>query len=41
MMVKIQPTIPLQIFCEFLIDSEVIFKSSIGPDNICQLDLKA
>ena len=31
-----QPTIPLQIFCESMIDLKVIFKGIKSPTNICQ-----
>ena len=33
MLIKIQPTTPLQIFCEFMINPKVILKSIQGPDN--------
>ena len=36
MLITIQPTTLLQIFCEFIITSQVIFKSSIDPDDTCQ-----
>ena len=36
MLLRSQPTILLQIFCEVMINSEVIFVSIIGPDDICQ-----
>ena len=32
---------PLQIFCDFMLLSNVIFKSLNGPDNIGQVDLQA
>ena len=38
---KIQSTIFLQIFCEFISNSKVMFKSIKGPDNSCQGYLKA
>ena len=40
MLIKIQYTILLQIFCEFGLNSKVIFKSIKSPDNICQEDLQ-
>ena len=33
---RTHPTIPLQIFCEFMINSKVISKSIIGADGTCQ-----
>ena len=40
MFIKIQPTTLLQIFWEFMFDSEVILKSVEGPDDSSQ-DLQA
>ena len=39
MLFRTQPTILLQIFCEFVIHSQVIFESIIGPEYTCQGDL--
>ena len=36
-----QPTFLFQIFCESMFDSEVIFKSMDGPNDICQRGLQA
>ena len=41
MLIEPQPTTFLQIFCEFMIKSEVIFKSIKVPDDFCQGGLQA
>ena len=32
-LIKLLPTTPLQIFCEFMLYSKVIYKSIMGPDD--------
>ena len=41
MLFRTQPTILLEIFCEFMINSQDIFKSIISPEDTCLGDLKA
>ena len=41
MLIKIQPTTPLQISNEIMIDFIVILKSIKGPDDTLQGDLQA
>ena len=33
MLIRILPTTPLQIFCKIILNSQVIVKSIIGPDD--------
>ena len=41
MLIELQPTTLLQIFCDFMINSKVIFKSIKVPDDFCQGGLQA